>query len=200
MNVTKIILASGSPRRLALLQQMGITPTVQVPRINESLKPYETPRQFVCRMALEKAMTVIECDDTGSLVIGADTIVVSDNQVIGKPTCFDDAVSTLRLLSGKRHQVLTAVTVGNAASCFTRIVVSTVCFRKLSNVEIGAYCQTGEPFDKAGAYAIQGLAAMFIEEIQGSYSAIMGLPLYEVAALLAEAGVKVLDLDIKSRL
>ncbi len=196
MRTIEIILASASPRRLELLRQIGIDPLVHAAEINETPHSSESPRQFVRRMAEEKTASISACHDNGSLVVGADTIVVVGGQIFGKPSSYDDACSILRTLSGKRHQVLTAVSVNSTKLKSTVLVESTVSFRELTPGVIDAYWRTGEPLDKAGAYAIQGFAAMFIEEIQGSYSSIMGLPLCEVAELLAEAGVKVLDLDI----
>ena len=196
MGITKIILASASPRRLELMRQIGVDPIVHVAEIDETPFSNEQPHPLVRRMAEEKATCIAAGHVQEDLVIGADTVVVAGDRIFGKPVDFEDASAMLSCLSGTCHQVLTAVCVSKADVLSTRIVESTVRFRELSEMEIEAYWQTGEPLDKAGAYAVQGLAAIFIEEIQGSYSAIMGLPLYEVTELLAEAGVKVLDLDI----
>jgi len=196
MKTVKIILASASPRRLELLRQIKINPIVHAAEIDEIAFAGEEPKQFVRRMAEEKTASVTAFYDIESVVIGADTVVVSGDQIFGKPTSYDDALAMLSSLSGKRHKVLTAVCVSRVRAHSTCIVESSVRFRELTSAEIAAYWQTKEPLDKAGAYAIQGMAAMFIEEIQGSYSGIMGLPLYEVARLLAAVGVKMLDSDI----
>ena len=169
---------------------------MHVAEIDETPFSNEQPHPFVRRMAEEKATCIAAGHVQEDLVIGADTVVVAGDRIFGKPVDFEDASAMLSCLSGTCHQVLTAVCVSKADVLSTRIVESTVRFRELSEMEIEAYWQTGEPLDKAGAYAVQGLAAIFIEEIQGGYSAIMGRPFYKAAELLAEAGVEVLDLDI----
>ncbi|HVO49210.1 MAG TPA: Maf family protein [Steroidobacteraceae bacterium] len=183
-----LCLASVSPRRRELLSQIGVTYTVAAADIDESVRGGETPRQYVTRLAREKAMAVRR---TGQLlpVLAADTTVVLDGVIFGKPRDRADAIGMLGQLSGRTHEVLTAVALADAHAVKERLSVSSVRFRQLANEECAAYWDTGEPRDKAGGYAIQGLGAVFIESLQGSYSAVMGLPLFETAELLREAGI-----------
>jgi len=177
-----------SPRRRELLAQIGVLHTVVGADIDESVRPGEAPRDYVLRMARQKALTVRE---RGELlpVLAADTTVVLDNTVYGKPRDRDDAMAMLGRLSGRTHEVLTAVALANSNEVTVRLSVSTVRFRGLSTEECAAYWDTGEPRDKAGGYAIQGAAAVFIEALSGSYSGVMGLPLFETGELLRAAGV-----------
>jgi len=181
-------LASVSPRRRELLAQIGVPHVVTGAHIDETVHAGERPHDYVQRMARTKAQTVWEQD--GSLpVLAADTTVVLDGTVFGKPVDRPDAVRMLGLLSGRTHEVLTAVALASAEGLSMRMSVSAVRFRVLTVEEISSYWDSGEPRDKAGAYAIQGLAAVFIESLSGSYSGVMGLPLFETSELLRAAGV-----------
>lgn len=182
-----IYLASASPRRAELLRQLGVEFRVRPAELEEAIYPGETPEQFVERTAAEKAVAVAGwvAADQHVAVLGADTIVVVDSQVLGKPAGPDAAMAMLEQLSGKTHDVLSAVAVTDGDRTETRLCASKVRFRATTARERGAYCATAEPLDKAGAYGIQGFAAAFIERLEGSYSAVMGLPLFETAELLA---------------
>jgi septum formation protein len=181
-------LASVSPRRRELLAQIGVPHVVTGAHIDESVHPGERPHDYVQRMARTKAQTVRE-QDPSLPVLAADTTVVLDGQIFGKPVDRADALRMLGLLSDRTHEVLTAVALAATADLEMRVSVSAVRFRALSADEIGAYWDTGEPRDKAGAYAVQGLGAVFIESLSGSYSGVMGLPLFETSELLRAAGV-----------
>jgi septum formation protein len=182
-----IYLASASPRRAELLRQLGVEFRVRPAALEEAVHPGETPEHYVARAAAEKAAAVsgtIGASDACVAVLGADTIVVADREVLGKPAGRDAAMAMLEQLSGKTHAVLSAVAVTDGAQTQTRLCASKVRFRATTAAERAAYCATAEPFDKAGAYGIQGFAAAFIERLEGSYSAVMGLPLFETAELL----------------
>ena len=183
-----VCLASVSPRRRELLTQIGVSHTVVGADIDESVKPGEAPRDYVLRMARQKALTVRERGESLP-VLAADTTVVLDNTIYGKPRDRADGMAMLGRLSGRTHEVLTAVALVNSNEVTVRLSVSTVRFRGLSPEECAAYWDTGEPRDKAGGYAIQGAAAVFIEALSGSYSGVMGLPLFETGELLRAAGV-----------
>ena len=185
-----LILASASPRRRELLDQIGVAHEVRVADVDEAALPREAPAEYVLRIALAKARAVAETLAPGDPrpILGADTAVVMAQHILGKPAARDDALRQLRLLSGREHEVLTGVALSHRGRQSTRLSVSHVRFRRLDETEIAAYWETGEPADKAGSYGVQGLAAMFIEAIHGSYSGIMGLPLYETAELLRAAG------------
>jgi septum formation protein len=183
-----LCLASESPRRRDLLWQIGVPHKVMAARVAESLLPGESADDYVERVALEKAMTVRNGGERLP-VLAADTAVVLDGTVYGKPVDRADALAMLGKLSGRTHQVLTAVAFATDQTVELRVSASTVRFRDLSVAEREAYWQTGEPRDKAGAYAIQGLGAVFVESLSGSYSGVMGLPLAETAALLRTAGI-----------
>ena len=186
-----LYLASGSPRRRELLTQIGLPFTTLIAPIDENLLPDETPRAYVERLAREKAQAGLALldDPADAVVLGADTAVVLDGRILGKPADRDEARATLSALSGREHQVLTAVALVGMARVRTCVVASQVRFRRLTTAEIDAYWATGEPRDKAGSYAIQGLAAVFVSQLQGSYSAVVGLPLCETAELLAEFAI-----------
>ena len=183
-----VCLASVSPRRRELLTQIGVPHTVVGAGIDESVKPGEAPRDYVLRMARQKALTVRERGESLP-VLAADTTVVLDNTIYGKPRDRADGMAMLGRLSGRTHEVLTAVALANSNEVTVCLSVSTVRFRGLSPEECAAYWDTGEPRDKAGGYAIQGAAAVFIEALSGSYSGVMGLPLFETGELLRAAGV-----------
>ena len=183
-----VCLASVSPRRRELLAQIGVPHRVVGADIDETVGAGEAPRDYVLRMACQKALTVRERGETLP-VLAADTTVVLDNTIFGKPRDRDDGLAMLGRLSGRTHEVLTAVALANSRDVTLRLSVSTVRFRGLSSEECAAYWETGEPRDKAGGYAVQGAAAVFIESLSGSYSGVMGLPLFETGELLRAAGV-----------
>jgi septum formation protein len=182
-----IYLASASPRRSALLAQIGVAHRVAPVAVDESVVAAEAPEKYVTRLAALKADTLWQSlpEEQRLPVLGSDTSVVVDQAILGKPTDATDCLRMLQLLSGRTHQVHTAVAVRSAAGSQVRLSVSDVTFRDLTKAEMQAYWQTGEPADKAGGYAIQGRGAVFIRHIAGSYSGIMGLPLFETAQLLA---------------
>lgn len=187
-----IYLASRSPRRRILLDQTGIRYKVLSLEIDEHQQENETPEDYVVRMALEKARTgwkMLEHNECLP-VLGADTAVVLDNDIPGKPKDREDALAMLRRLSGRTHRVLSGVALVRPDET-TRLSISKVTFRELSDEECKAYCSTGEADDKAGAYGIQGLAAVYISHLEGSFSGVMGLPLFETGQLLAEAGIRI---------
>ena len=196
-----LILASASPRRQELLAQIGVNCSVHPVNLDETMDPGESPRAYVERLALDKARACRDLATTpdDAVFLGADTTVVVDGDVLGKPSDREDGISMLRRLSGREHEVLTAV----AAACGKREAVrcstSRVGFAKLSDASITAYWETGESADKAGAYGIQGFAAAFINYMAGSYSGIVGLPLYETAELLREFGMDVMKLETGGR-
>jgi septum formation protein len=183
-----VCLASVSPRRRELLEQIGVPHIVVGADIDETTLAGEAPRDYVLRMARQKALTVRERGERLP-VLAADTTVVLDDVIYGKPRDREDGLAMLGRLSGRTHAVLTAVAVAGSRGVELRLSVSTVRFRTLSSQECVAYWETGEPHDKAGGYAVQGAAAVFIESLSGSYSGVMGLPLFETAELLRAAGV-----------
>jgi septum formation protein len=186
-----IYLASGSPRRRALLQQIGVSFRVIGADLDETALQGESPLAYVSRLAQAKATVGWERgrDSGGAPVLAADTAVVLDARVLGKPADMNDAIAMLLKLSGRAHEVLTAVALRSSAGIEVKVSRSTVTFRSIDPSEARTYWETGEPSDKAGAYAIQGYAAIFIADLKGSYSGVMGLPLFETAALLKAAGV-----------
>lgn len=186
-----LYLASGSPRRRELLTQIAVPFLTQIAPIDENALPGESPIAYVERLARAKAQAGLAAlADTGdAVVLGADTAVVLDGRILGKPADAAEARATLMALSGRTHQVLTAVALASSARVAVRVVSSQVSFRPLRVEEIEAYWASGEPQDKAGSYAIQGLAAVFVSQLQGSYSAVVGLPLCETAELLEEFAI-----------
>lgn len=185
-----VCLASASPRRRALLAQIGVPHVVAGADIDEAVLPGEHPADYVLRMARAKALAV-RSRETALPVLAADTTVVLDDEICGKPHDEAQGVAMLGRLSGRTHQVLTAVALAAGETVAVRLSSSEVRFRPLSRAECLAYWHSGEPRDKAGGYAVQGYAAAFIEHLAGSYSGVMGLPLFETAQLLAAAGVLV---------
>ncbi len=184
----KLILGSGSPRRLELLAQLGVTPAdVRPPDINEDVRKGELPRDYVNRIAAEKAAAVSATAD--EVVLCADTTVALGRRIMGKPADADEAASFLRAMSGRRHKVITALAVKRGEKLWTKDVQSTVAMKRLSEAEIASYIASGDWQGKAGGYAIQGPAGAFIPWINGSYTAIVGLPLTETAGLLTAAGL-----------
>jgi septum formation protein len=188
-----IHLASRSPRRLQLLRQIGIRPRVMAADLDESLLPGESPEAYVRRLAVNKAQYAYNAlpPERRGPVFGADTAVVAAGRVLGKPQDREHAVEMLLSLSGRTHRVLTGVALVDGAVRY-RLSDSRVSFRPIDEAEARAYWDTGEPADKAGGYGIQGLGAVFVEGLEGSYSGVMGLPLYETAELLSEAGIALL--------
>jgi septum formation protein len=185
-----IYLASASPRRRELLTQIGIRYELLKVTVPEIPLPGEKAQEFVQRVALEKAQAgkcLLPPEDAHP-VLGADTAVVIEDCILGKPADRQEALGMLTSLSGRRHQVMSAVAMAAEREAVI-LNISQVTFRNLSAEEIEAYWESGECHDKAGAYAIQGRAAMFIQELQGSYSGVMGLPLYETAVLLQQFGI-----------
>ncbi|MEX0335057.1 nucleoside triphosphate pyrophosphatase [Vibrio tubiashii] len=178
-----LILASGSPRRKELLSQLGYTFSVVKTDVEECRQSGEIAFDYVSRLAKDKAMAAVELEPN-SVVIGSDTIVVCDQQVLEKPDDLAHAKQMLMALSGRAHQVMTAVTVATKEIQETVVVSTDVWFKNLSEQEIEQYWHTGEPCDKAGSYGIQGLGGRFVTRIEGSYYAVVGLPLYETDQLL----------------
>ncbi len=184
-----IYLASLSPRRCELLEQIKVNYQQVAISVDETPYPQEMPQNYVSRLALAKAQAGRLAVETAYPVLGADTAIVCHGQIFGKPVDKDDAKQILRQLSGHCHQVMTAVALVTTTTSLVRLNISQVYFRPLTEADIQAYIATGEPLDKAGGYAIQGLGSIFIKRIEGSYSGVMGLPLYETAKLLAEIGI-----------
>lgn len=185
-----LILASASPRRSELLEQIGVSFTVQPANIDETPRPAEAPGDYVERLAREKALA-IAVNAPGKKVLGSDTSVVLEGGILGKPATEAEACAMLGQLSGRSHQVMTAIALAENNVCQSLLVVVEVTFRALLDDEIAAYVATGEPMDKAGSYGIQGLGGIFVKELKGSYSAVVGLPLQETASLLANVGCPV---------
>ncbi|HRK55918.1 MAG TPA: nucleoside triphosphate pyrophosphatase [Burkholderiaceae bacterium] len=204
-----IYLASRSPRRRELLKQMGVRfePLMlrlsqpRGPDLDEAQHRGETPEQYVQRVAFEKTQFGLRSLSMRSLlprpVLSADTVVILDDQILGKPANASEASEFMRQLSGRTHEVRTCVGVGmwdgqGRTQVLQATSITQVTFRKVSVDEIDRYCTTSEPYDKAGGYAIQGLAAVFVERLEGSYSGVVGLPIFETAQLLSKAGFSVL--------
>ena len=188
-----IILASASPRRRSLLQQIGVSFRQQIAAVDETPLDNESAQDYVVRLAVAKARAVRrQSGDHEAPVLGADTAVVVDGRLLGKPADLSHARDMLQLLSGRRHQVLSAVAVVKDRQAVA-VSDSSVWFRVLSEKDIEGYWKSGEPRDKAGAYGIQGVGAIFVERLEGSYSGVMGLPLYETARLLQGFGIRVLE-------
>jgi septum formation protein len=189
-----VYLASASPRRRELLAQIGVQHSVHPVSLEETALPGEAPADYVRRLAGDKAARGWQelSPEAGTIVLGADTAVVADGAILGKPAGPDEAAGMLAALSGRRHEVFSAVSGVAADRRETLLSRSAVTFRDLTAGEIRRYVATGEPLDKAGAYGIQGLAAVFVADLAGSYSGVMGLPLFETAALLASLGLNVI--------
>lgn len=184
----QIVLASSSPRRAELLSQIGISFSVKPSHIHEERRVDELPDAYVKRLALEKAMAVQERD---AITLGSDTTVVLNGQTLEKPRDRSDALRMLTLLQDQRHTVLTAVAVCNGRHSDALLATAEVQLRSISQAELESYCDTNEPFDKAGAYGIQGIGGIFIAGICGQPSTVAGLPLVETNALLERFGVEV---------
>jgi len=186
-----LYLASGSPRRRELLTQIGVPFTVVSAAIDETPHANEPAVAYVERLARGKATAgfVALGQTSGACVLGADTAVIIDGQILGKPVDQADALAMLMALSGREHEVLTAIALTDGQRCETRYVSSLVRFRQVSVEEATTYWHSGEPQDKAGGYAIQGLGSVFVAGLNGSYSAVVGLPVCETAQLLAQFGI-----------
>lgn len=189
----QLILASASPRRSELLKQIGIRHSIMALDIDETPLPGEMPAAYVERVAAEKSALCLKLANLDLPVLAADTSVICDGRILGKPEDLQHAIEMLSQLSGRNHQVYSAVSLRSGTAHWRALSISEVRFRQLSHQEIVGYWQTGEPHDKAGAYAIQGLASVFIESITGSFSGVMGLPLFETAQLLSQAGIEVIQ-------
>ena len=188
--VTQVVLASGSPRRAELLIQLGVDFTVCVTDVDESRLEGELPRAYVRRLAAEKALAGLNLSSGKLPVLGADTVVLLDELILGKPDSSQEAAQMLHMMSGRDHFVLSAIALARAGA-ETEVVLNTtrVTFAEMPADFIEFYSSGTEPLDKAGAYAIQGQTGQFVSHIDGSYSSIMGLPLYETGVLLRSAGV-----------
>jgi septum formation protein len=187
--VIPLILASASPRRAQLLRQLGVSYDQQPANINEQLCAGESPEDYVVRLAREKSSQVQRSLQIDAAVLAADTCVVLDDQILGKPADHFDGLAMLARLSGRQHRVLTAVSVRRADQLEETLTDTRVKFINLNREQCEAYLATDEPWDKAGAYAIQGLAAAFVESIEGSYTGVVGLPLSQTWKLLQRVGV-----------
>ncbi len=187
----KLILASASPRRLELLSQIGITPDKVIPAdIDETLHKNELPRSFALRLAQEKAAKIHDANKD-AIVLAADTVVAAGRRVLDKPVDAKDAERILKILSGRRHKVYGGICViGTDGKPRTKLVETSVSFRRLSDADIAAYIESNEWEGKAGAYAIQGLASTYVKFLSGSYSNVIGLSLYDTVNLLNAAGFK----------
>jgi len=185
-----LFLASASPRRRELLTQIGVPFELLSITLDETPLPAERPEAYVQRLAREKALAGWAAVGDGSVaVLGADTTVVIDERILGKPADRAEGLLMLESLSDREHHVLTAVALATRGACEVRLVTNRVRFRRIERAEAEAYWASGEPCDKAGGYAIQGWGAVFVAELRGSYSAVVGLPLCETAQLLDQAGI-----------
>ncbi|ADY99144.1 TPA: Maf family nucleotide pyrophosphatase [Neisseria meningitidis] len=191
-----LYLGSNSPRRMEILTQLGYQVVKLPANIDETVRQNEDPARYVQRMAEEKNRTALTlfCETNGTMpdfpLITADTCVVSDGIILGKPHSQAEAIEFLNRLSGKQHTVLTAVCIHYRGNAENRVQTNRVVFKPLSSEEISAYVQSGEPMDKAGAYAVQGIGGIFIQSIEGSFSGIMGLPVYETVSMLQDLGYR----------
>ena len=183
-----IILASASPRRVELLKQIHLVCDAHPVFIDETPRENEQPELYVTRMAEEKSAACRAQFGAGRPILAADTCVVIGQRILGKPVNYTDAYEMLSLLSGQTHQVMTAVSLRGRLHS-RALSVTQVTFRAINEAEIDAYWRTGEPLDKAGSYAIQGQGAIFVASLQGSFSGVVGLPLFETAQLLAKEGI-----------
>ncbi len=194
MSAPSLILASSSERRKEILEAMGIAFTIRIADVDETPLAGEAPADMVLRLASAKAAAIPA--GPGELVIAADTAVVLGEECFGKPADFEDALRVLSALSGQTHQVMTGLAVASAAGVATALSVTDVRFRDIDPDEVRRYWQSGEPQGKAGAYAIQGRGGMFVEAIMGSYTGVVGLPVFETARLLQAAGLDVLPAEL----
>jgi len=191
MNVGRIILASGSPRRKALLESIGLKFEVYRPDADESVRDGETPSELCRRLARLKAEAGMRVFSANDVIIAADTIVVIDGEILGKPVDRKDAGRMLRLLSGREHEVITGIAVSYGGELSVNDEHTLVRFRRLTDEEISEYLSTGEGDDKAGAYAVQGKGALMIESITGDYFNVVGLPLCRLGLMLKSTGIRI---------
>lgn len=191
-----LILASASPRRRDLLASIGVAPLVRPVAIDETPAPDEAPLAYVTRLAREKALAGAAAAASDQAVLGADTVVVLGERILGKPRDRAEGLAMLAALSGSEHRVITAVAVTGPAGLLEAAVTTRVGMREISPAEAEAYWASGEPADKAGGYAVQGLAAIFVSRLEGSYSAVVGLPLFETAELLRRQGLPLWSGDL----
>lgn len=205
-----LILASASPRRQELLEQIHLSFNVASQDIDESRFDEELAKDYVLRMATEKAQSALDAllknekteedSPAKSVILAADTIVLCDQQVLGKPSARNHAIQMLKTLSGREHRVLTAIAVASLGRIETDLSESSVEFREISTEEMALYWESGEPKGKAGGYAIQGRGAQFVKNLSGSYSGVMGLPLFETTQLLQAFGINCLQAKQDSRI
>lgn len=190
----KIILASASPRRKELLQSIGLEFEIIPSQVDENIENEPFSTELIENLAAEKAQDVANKIKFPAIVIGSDTVVVINNKILGKPKDKTNAFNMLKMLSGNTHKVISAIAVidTETGQILKDFVISEVTFKQLSDEEINAYIETGEPMDKAGAYAIQGLAGMFVKSINGCYSNIVGISVFKLAEMLSLIGVKFL--------
>lgn len=184
--MTTLYLASSSPRRRELLALLDVEFSIITPAIDEIWQQGEKPEEYVLRLAKEKSQEGVRQAPHDYPVLGSDTIVVYDGHILEKPRDKTHAAQILRSLSGATHQVMTAIAISNRTHTLSQLVVTHVTFRVMTESEISAYIESGEPMDKAGAYGIQGKGGRFVQRIEGSYHAIVGLPLVETEALIAQ--------------
>ena len=185
-----LFLASASPRRRELLAQIGVPFSLINVAVDETPSPAESPEAYVERVARDKALAGLAgLGNRDGYVLGADTSVVLDQRILGKPVDRKDALAMLAALSGRTHRVMTAVALASRSICEVRVVISEVTFRSIEDAEAERYWASGEPVDKAGGYAIQGWGAAFVSQLHGSYSAVVGLPLCETTQLLDAFGL-----------
>ncbi len=189
---TNLILASGSPRRKLLLEQLGISFEIDPPDVDESVVTGEAPEAYVTRLSALKAQTVAANQDSEAVILAADTTVVLQGNILGKPESKEHGLQMLKELSGTRHDVLTGVSIFSVSRIETFWVRTEVAFRHLGEKEIAWYWETGEPQDKAGAYGLQGAGAAFVETLKGSYSNVIGLPLSETVSILRDFSIECL--------
>lgn len=188
--MSSLYLASASPRRRELLQQIGVPFSLLAVSVDETPLPDEAAEDYVRRVALDKARAGLAVlPDANACVLAADTSVVLEQRILGKPADRAEGLAMLAALSGRSHRVLTAIVLANRGACEVRLVDSEVEFRSIDATEAQAYWDSGEPQDKAGGYAIQGWGAVFVSQLRGSYSAVVGLPLCETAQLLDRFGL-----------
>ena len=190
--MTPIILASKSPRRAELMQQIGLPFTVCPADADESVTPELSPAEAVAEISKRKALAVRKMRDAGDVIVACDTVVALDHRIFGKPHTAEEAEAMPHLLSGRTHSVFSGLTVCCGTAVTSAVECTDVTFRTLSDAEITAYVKSGEPMDKAGAYGIQGLGAVLVERIAGDYFNVVGLPLCRLAQMLCPFGIRIL--------
>lgn len=186
----KVILASKSPRRKSILEQVGLKFSIVASDFDETKIKFKTPQEMVKKLSFEKAK-IVAAKHPKAVIIGADTTVIFKKEIIGKPKSKQDAIRILKLLSGNTHEIVTGFTVMEGKKSITGHIVSKAKFKKLSEQEIKAYVATNEPMDKAGGYGIQDKGGLFIEKIEGDYFNVVGLPIFAVSKALKEFGVEI---------